>query len=127
MRLVFNDTEPSIANRLAQVTSDDIWKQIVGEDDNGNPKEMCPISYSQDELDRKEEDLAKWLHDGERKMGVMDDVGMPIGMHGEVNWGEYHEVKARLEAAKKRFMDRESKTPEERRQWEEVWPFKDYE
>lgn len=127
IRLVFNDMEPSIAARFAQVTSDDMWKQLVGEDEDGEPRQSCPVSYSQRELKDIEQDLEKWLRDGERKASILDDVGMYIGIHGEIKWGEYHEVKGRLEAAKERFLDRESKTAKDRRQWEKVWPFQDHE
>ncbi|PYI05373.1 hypothetical protein BO78DRAFT_430530 [Aspergillus sclerotiicarbonarius CBS 121057] len=108
---------------LAEIATDDAWKQIVGEDSHGNPRVSCPLKYTSRELEKQRETYAKWERDVERKAQVLDEVGVYTGWTGAVSPGDYEEVVRRLRLAKERFLDRESRTPEERAGWEKVWPF----
>ncbi|KAE8150026.1 hypothetical protein BDV25DRAFT_129895 [Aspergillus avenaceus] len=122
---IFDDGEPHFQKLLADVASDDVWKQFVGEDSHGNPRVPCPLHYTEHDLAKQSEKYAKWERDVERKARVIDEVGVYTGWNGAVSPGDYDEVVRRLHHAKKRFLDRESRTPEERMLWENVWPFED--
>jgi hypothetical protein len=122
---IFDDGEPHVQKLLADISRDDAWKQLVGEDDHGNPTVPCPLNYTKSDLDKQSEEYAKWERDIERKARVIDEIGVYTGWNGAVSPGDYDEVVRRLEVAKERFLDRESTTPEERLLWSEAWPFED--
>lgn len=121
----FDDGELHVQRLLANPARNDIWKQIVGEDGQGNASVPCPLSYSEGELDGQNKEYAKWQKDIERKARVIDEIGVYTGWNGAVSPGDYDEVVRRLGIAKERFLDRESTTPQERLVWEQVWPFED--
>ncbi|PLB50315.1 hypothetical protein P170DRAFT_380891 [Aspergillus steynii IBT 23096] len=122
---IFDDGEPHVQKLLATVARDEVWRQVVGEDDHGNPSVPCPLNYTGRDLTRQGEEYAKWEKDLERKARVIDEVGVYTGWNGAVSPGDYDEVVRRLSLSKQRFLDRESRTPEERRLWEKAWPFED--
>jgi hypothetical protein len=122
---IFDDGEPHVQKLLADLTRDDVWKQLVGEDDHGNLRVPCPLDYTQHDLDKQDEEYAKWERDVERKARVLDEIGVYTGWNGAVSPGDYDEVVRRVELARKRFLDRESTTPEERVMWEKAWTFED--
>jgi hypothetical protein len=84
----------------------------------------CPLNYTQHDLDKQDE-YAKWERDVERKARVIDEIGVYTGWNGAVSPGDYDRVVRRVELARKRFLDRESTTPEERVMREKAWPFED--
>ncbi|OOF98897.1 hypothetical protein ASPCADRAFT_513042 [Aspergillus carbonarius ITEM 5010] len=122
---IFDDGEPHVQKLLAEISTDNIWKQIVGADEHGSPRVSCPLKYSQRELEMQRETYAKWVRDVERKAQVLEEVGLYTGWNGAVSPGDYEEVVRRLHLAKERFLDREASTAEERAEWEKVWPFGD--
>ncbi|RAK97435.1 phosphotransferase family protein, partial [Aspergillus ibericus CBS 121593] len=122
---IFDDGEPHVQNLLTEVTTDDVWKQIVGEDERGNPRVPCPLKYTDRELEMHRDAYAKWQRDVERKAQVLEEIGVYPGWTGAVSPGDYEEVVRRLRVAKERFLDREARTAEERVTWERVWPFED--
>lgn len=122
---IFDDGEPHVQKLLADLARDDIWKQIVGEDGHGNASVLCPLRYSEEDLNKQNYAYAKWERDVERKAQVLDEIGVYPGWNGAVSPGDYEEVVRRLGIAKERFLERESTTPHERLLWEEVWPFED--
>ncbi|RAH39785.1 uncharacterized protein BO95DRAFT_486701 [Aspergillus brunneoviolaceus CBS 621.78] len=81
--------------------------------------------YTERDLVRQAEEYARWEGDVERKARVIEELGVYPGWNGAVPPGDYDEMARRLEVAKKRFLDRGSRTPEERRVWEKAWPFED--
>ncbi|KAE8398832.1 kinase-like domain-containing protein [Aspergillus pseudonomiae] len=122
---IFDDGEPHVQKLLADVTRDDVWRQLVGEDNCGNSRVPCPLSYTEHDLVKQSEEYAKWERDVERKAQVINELGVYTGWNGAVSPDDYDEVVSRLKLAKKRFLDRESKTSEERVLWEKAWPFED--
>ncbi|KAB8255378.1 kinase-like domain-containing protein [Aspergillus pseudonomiae] len=122
---IFDDGEPHVQKLLADVTRDDVWRQLVGEDNRGNPRVPCPLSYTEHDLVKQSEEYAKWERDVERKAQVINELGVYTGWNGAVSPDDYDEVVRRLKLAKKRFLDRESKSAEERILWEKAWPFED--
>ncbi|KAF7628749.1 hypothetical protein AFLA_004095 [Aspergillus flavus NRRL3357] len=83
------------------------------------------MSYTERDLIKQGEEYAKWGRDVERKAQVIDELGMYTGWNGAVSPDDYDEVARRLNLAKKRFLDRESKTYAVRILWEKAWPFED--
>ncbi|GFG00836.1 hypothetical protein IFM61392_01536 [Aspergillus lentulus] len=122
---IFDDGEPHVQKLLADLTRDDVWKQLIGENNHGNPHVSCPLNYTQHDLDKQDEEYAKWERDVERKARVIDEIGVYTSSNGAVSPGDYDEVVRRVELARKRFLDRESTTPEERVMWKKAWPFED--
>ncbi|PWY83649.1 hypothetical protein BO94DRAFT_547313 [Aspergillus sclerotioniger CBS 115572] len=122
---IFDDGETHVQKLLSEVSTEDIWKQIVGKDEHGSPRVSCPLKYMKSELEMQRETYAKWMRDVERKARVLEEIGVYTGWNGAVSPGEYEEAVRRLCLAKERFLDREARTPEERVEWERVWPFED--
>ncbi|KKK16222.1 hypothetical protein ARAM_001796, partial [Aspergillus rambellii] len=120
---IFDDGEPHVQKLLANVARDNIWKQLVGEDNHGKPSVPCPLNYTERDLVKQSKEYAKWEKDIERKTRVIDELGVYTGWNGAVSPGDYEEVVRRLTLSKKRFLDRESRTPEELVLWEKAWPF----
>ena len=125
MGSIYDDGEPHVHKLLDDVTRDDVWKKLVGEGNHSNPSVPCPLSYTERDLIKQGEEYAKWGRDVERKAQVIDELGMYTGWNGAVSPGDYDEVARRLNLAKKRFLDRESKTYAVRILWEKAWPFED--
>ncbi|KAB8273109.1 kinase-like domain-containing protein [Aspergillus minisclerotigenes] len=121
---IYDDGEPHVQKLRADVTRDDVGKKLVGEDNHSNPSVPCPLSYTERDLIKQGEEYAKWERDVERKAQVIDELGMYTGWNGAVSPGDYDEVVRRLNLAKKRFLDRESKTSAERILWEEGMAFR---
>jgi hypothetical protein len=121
----FDDGEPYTQSLLAQLTELEIWTAVVRNNSQQALEVACPIAYSDQELVRQKEELAKWEKDIERKARVIQEVGAYTGWDGAVPPEDYDTYAKRLEQTKANFLDSESKTPEEREQWAAVWPFKD--
>jgi hypothetical protein len=115
----YDDGEPHVQSLLSELARSEIWEQVVGKDI------PCPLAYSQDQLSKQRDELAKWERDIERKGRVLEEVGAYTGWNGAVGPEEYDIMSERLEKVKERFVDAESTPPEEREQWEKAWPFKD--
>ncbi|RAH85894.1 hypothetical protein BO86DRAFT_329879 [Aspergillus japonicus CBS 114.51] len=122
---VFDDGEPHVQKLLANVATDEVWKQLVGVDGSGDPSVACPLKYTERGLVRQADEYARWERDVERKARVIEELGAYPGWNGAVPPDDYEEMAGRLEMAKKRFLDRESRTPAERSMWEKAWPFED--
>jgi hypothetical protein len=120
----FDDGEAFVQSLLAQLAEPDTWKKVIGANGQKDLEINCPLVYSADELSRQKDELAKWKNDIERKARVIEEVGAYTGWDGAVSPEEYSIVFERLEKARERFLDAESKTPEEREQWATAWPFK---
>lgn len=50
---VFDDGEPHIQRPLDDLTSEDAWKTVVGQDDDGSPRIPCLLRYSQSGFKRQ--------------------------------------------------------------------------
>ncbi|KAH7381697.1 hypothetical protein BKA66DRAFT_570821 [Pyrenochaeta sp. MPI-SDFR-AT-0127] len=118
---VFDDGEPYIQNLLSRLTEPEIWKKVVKDND----QVPCPLVYSDFEMSQQRDELARWERDVERKAQVIEEVGAYTGWDGAVLPEEYSTMSEKLKNARERFLDRESKTPEERKQWASAWPFTD--
>jgi hypothetical protein len=105
----FDDGEPCNQTLLAQLTDLEIWTMIAKNNSQEALEVPCPVTYSDQELTRQREDLAKWEKDIERKARVIQEVGAYTEWDGA--------VPPRITP----YMPRG--TPEEREQWASAWPF----
>lgn len=121
----YDDGEPYAQSLLVDITKEHAWKQLVGVDENDNPSVLCPLKYSEQDVAKFKTEYAKWEKDVERKMRVLEEIGVYTGWNGAVSPHDYNEVVRRLAVAKQNFLDRESANEEERAMWEKVWPFQD--
>jgi hypothetical protein len=121
----YDDGEPYVQSLLADITEEQVWKQVVGVDGNGNPNVLCPLRYSEQDIAKFKMEYAKWEKDVERKAQVLEEIGVYVGWNGAVSPHDYNEVVRRLAVAKRNFLARESANEQERAIWESVWPFQD--
>ncbi|KAF1956274.1 kinase-like protein [Byssothecium circinans] len=122
---IFDDGEAYIQSLLSQLAEPDVRKTVVKASGQEAVQVPCPLVYSDRELSKQKDELARWEKDIERKAQVIEEVGAYTGWDGAVSPEEYGMVSEELEKAKEKFLDAESNTPEEREQWANVWPFKD--
>ncbi|KAF1844393.1 kinase-like protein [Cucurbitaria berberidis CBS 394.84] len=122
---IFDDGEPYIQSLLTQLAQPDIWKTVLKSNGRDTINVPCPLVYSDDEISEQNDELARWEKDIERKARVFKEVGAYTGWDGAVPPEEYSVMSEKLEKAMERFLDTESRTPEERAQWANAWPFKD--
>jgi hypothetical protein len=122
---VFDDGEAYIRSLLSQLAEPVTWKTVIKNNVQEAAEVPCPLRYSDSELAKQQEELAKWELDIERKARVIKEVGAYTGWNGAVSPEEYSIMSEKLEKAKKSFLDVESKSPQEREQWASAWPFKD--
>ncbi|KAL5395434.1 hypothetical protein PMIN03_013022 [Paraphaeosphaeria minitans] len=122
---IFDDGEAYMQSLLSQLAEPAIWETVVKTNGQEAVEVPCPLVYSDHELSKQKDELARWERDIERKAQVIKEVGAYTGWDGVVSPEEYSMMSEKLEKAKERFLDAESHTPEEREQWANVWPFRD--
>lgn len=122
---IYDDGEPYMQSLLADITKEHVWKEVVGEDESGDPSVLCPLRYSEQDLAKQKREYAKWEKDVARKTRVLDEIGVYYGWNGAVSPRDYDELTRRLAAAKQKFLVRESRNKQERALWEKIWPFQD--
>jgi len=62
--------------------------------------------------------------EGVELMGeLLTEIGAYQGWDGWVNHNDYHVYQQRLARCRENFLDRYARTEEERRQWDQAWPF----
>ncbi|KAJ5932236.1 kinase-like domain-containing protein [Penicillium verrucosum] len=121
----YGDGEPYIQSLLADISQEDVWKQVVGVNTAGDPIVPCPLHYSKEDISNQQMDYEKWQKDIERKARVIDELGVYPGWNGAVPPDQYDEMFRRLITSKQNFLLRESANDEEMALWEKLWPFQD--
>jgi hypothetical protein len=124
IRSTYDDGEPYVQSLLTDIIEDHAWAELVGEDENGNASVLCPLRYSEQDMENVKTEYAKWEKDVERKTRVLEEIGVYVGWNGAVS-KDYDEVVRKLAVAKQNFLARESANSQERAMWESVWPFQD--
>ncbi|KAL9094147.1 MAG: hypothetical protein Q9165_003562 [Trypethelium subeluteriae] len=118
---IFDDGETYVQSLLSELATTDIWNKVVRSD------VPCPLAYSEDQLSKQKDELAKWERDIELKAGVIAEVGAYTGWDGAVSPEDFDTLYQRLEEAKKNFLKQEMESGlgslNEREQWEKAWPF----
>lgn len=122
---IFDDGEAYVQDLLSELTKPETWKTVMKSVRKTAAEIPCPLAYSDQERLRHETELLKWERGVEMKAQIIEEIGAYTGWDGAVSPNDYSTMYGRLEEAKRRFLDAESKTPEEREQWTRAWPFKD--
>ncbi|KAF2130889.1 kinase-like protein [Dothidotthia symphoricarpi CBS 119687] len=122
---VFGDGEAYVQSMLTRLAEPEVWEKVVKINGQDPTRVPCPLVYSDYELSKQRDDLAKWEKDVERKARVMKEVGTYTGWDGAVLPKEYDMMSEKMEKARKRFLHVESRTSDERELWTNAWPFKD--
>ena len=116
---IFSDGEPMLQGMLIQLR--DEWATRV------KPPTPCPLSFGPEERAEQKRLAESWSKSVELMAEVLTEIGVYQGWDGWVNHSNYDMYKERLAESRKRFLDRQAKNEDERRQWEQVWPFQDSE
>lgn len=115
---ISDDGEAHLQSLLAQLVEPETWGKVVGQN------VACPLSYLEDELALQREDLEMLERNVERRVRVVEELGVYKGWDGAVKPGEYEDMAKRLEGARERFLDDEGMMACERGV-SEGWPLKD--
>ncbi|KAF2995262.1 hypothetical protein E8E13_003844 [Curvularia kusanoi] len=116
---IFGDGEPVLKGTLIRLQ--DEWRMRM---ESSTP---CPLSFSAQERTEQERLQASWGEGVQLMADLLEEIGVYQGWDGWVNHNNYTMYKERLAEFHERFLDQHAKTEEERRQWEQAWPFKDSE
>lgn len=116
---VFDDGEAYLQSLLARCTDAETWAKI------SKSQHGCPLSYSDAEMTKQAEAMAKWERDVELKAHIIREVGAYTGWDGAVSPEEFESVSKLLAKIRTGFILLNSKTQEEQRQWAAMWPFGD--
>lgn len=121
----FDDGEAYVQNLLSQLAIQETWETVIKSNGHEPASIPCPLAYEDEDVKKQKDALRRWERDVERKARVISEVGAYTGWDGAVPPEDYDAISRKLKEAKERFLDAESKTLEEREQWEKVWPFQD--
>jgi hypothetical protein len=116
---IFSDGEPMLQGMLIQLQ--DEWATRV------KPPTPCPLAFSPEERAEQQRLAESWSKSVELMAEILTEIGVYQGWNGWVNHSNHDMYKERLAECRKRFLERHAKNVNERRQWEQVWPFQDSE
>ncbi|KAK2777918.1 Phosphotransferase enzyme [Onygenales sp. PD_12] len=118
---LFSDGEPYVQGLLISVPHN--WGKLVQGTIHENSS--CPLNYSYDSQEEQQVELEKWTQSVELMDEFLREVGAYGGWDGWVCHADYDAMKSKLHDVRRRFLDRESRSSEEREQWMRVFPFQD--
>ena len=122
--LVLMDYEPPLNSLLRDVEKE--WAHIVGSEGDGNsPSIPFPLQFSDEEIQLQEQDGELWAQGVELMEAFIGDTGCFKHWDGRVSDEDYEKSRRELDEGVKRFLDREARNDEERRQWLKALPFVD--
>ena len=130
---IFDDGEAYVRSLLVRLAEQETWGKVVrtaqtiqgpSSDEALFVPPSCPLAYSADQIDQVQNELALWERDVQRKAGVIEELGAYTGWDGAMVPGQYDDMVVALERARLRFLEGESKSPEEREAWAAAWPFR---
>ncbi|KAJ5958882.1 phosphotransferase enzyme family protein [Penicillium vulpinum] len=122
--LVLMDYEPLLNSLLRDVEKE--WAHIVGVGGDGSsPRTPFPLQLSEKEIRQQEEDGELWAQGVELMNAFVANTGCFKHWDGRVSNGDYDQSKKELDKGVRRFLDREARNDEERREWLKALPFMD--
>lgn len=122
--LVLMDYEPLLNDLLRDVGKE--WEHIIGAGgDDSSPGMPFPLQFSDYEIRQQEQDGELWAQGVELMTAFVDDTGCFKHWDGRVSSVDYEKSRRELDEGVKRFLDREARNEEERREWLEALPFVD--
>lgn len=113
--LVLMDYEPLLNSLLIDVEKE--WAHIASV--------PFPLQLSDEEIKQQEHDGELWAQGVELMNAFVDDTGCFKHWDGRVSDVDYERSRRELDAGVRRFLDREARNDEERREWLEALPFVD--
>ncbi|KKZ65946.1 hypothetical protein EMCG_08289 [[Emmonsia] crescens] len=118
---LFSDGEPYVQSLLVAVQ--DNWEKVVQGTSHGHLP--CPLSYSSDTRETQKVEAEKWARSVELMEEFLRGIGAYGGWDGWVCHADYNAMKSKLHDAREQFLDGESRSAEERKQWMRAFPFQD--
>lgn len=115
--LTLMDYEPLLNSLLRDLEKD--WERIVG---GSSP---FPVQLSEQEVQQQERDGELWAQGVELMDAFVRDTGCFKHWDGRVSDGDYEQSRRELDEGVMRFLDREARNEEERREWLKVLSFVD--
>lgn len=118
------DYEPLFNCLLIDVEKE--WTHIVGVgEDSSSPNMPFPLQFSDEETQQQEQDGELWAQGVELMEAFVSDTGVFKHWDGRVSDLDYEKCRRELDEGVKRFLDREARDDEERREWLKALPFMD--
>ncbi|KAE8138954.1 kinase-like domain-containing protein [Aspergillus pseudotamarii] len=121
--LTIMDYEPCLNNLLRDIQKE--WPSIVGPESDGASSIPCPLQFSPDEVQEQERDEELWAQGVRLMEEFTSDTGCFKHWDGRVNEQDYELSRKQLDDGVERFLQREARSEEERREWLEALPFVD--
>lgn len=122
--LVLMDYEPLLNSLLRDVEKE--WTHIVGVGEDGSsPRTPFPLQFSNEEIQQQEQDGELWAQGVELMDAFIGDTGSFKHWDGRVSDIDYERSRKELDDGVRRFLDREARNDEERREWLKALPFVD--
>ncbi|PYI02398.1 phosphotransferase enzyme family protein [Aspergillus sclerotiicarbonarius CBS 121057] len=122
--LVLMDYEPLLNNLLRDVEKE--WAHIAAVGGDGiSPGRPFPLHFSDEEIQQQERDGELWAQGVELMDTFVGDTGCFKHWDGRVSNADYERSRRELDEGVKRFLDREARNDEERREWLKALPFVD--
>lgn len=121
--LVLMDYEPLLSSLLRDVKKE--WASIVAVKGDGSPVIPFPLQFSNEEIGQQEEDGELWAQGVELMNAFVDDTGCFKHWDGRVSDVDSEQSRKQLDEGVQRFLDREARNMEERREWLKALPFVD--
>lgn len=113
--LVIMDYEPLLNSLLRDVEE---WEQIVGVTGDGDSLKIpWPVQLSDEEIQQQERDGELWARGVELMNEFVADTGCFEHWDGRVSDVDYEQSRRQLDEGVKRFLDRQARNDEERREW----------
>ncbi|RWQ91924.1 phosphotransferase enzyme family protein [Paecilomyces variotii] len=122
--LVLMDYEPLLNDLLRDVEKE--WAHIIGAGgDSSSPGIPFPLQFSDYEIRQQEQDGELWAQGVELMNAFVDDTGCFKHWDGRVSSADYEKSRRELDEGVRRFLEREARNEEERREWLKALPFVD--
>ncbi|EAW09982.1 phosphotransferase enzyme family protein [Aspergillus clavatus NRRL 1] len=122
--LVLMDYEPLLNDLLRDVEKE--WAHIIGaRGDGSSPGMPFPLQFSDDEIQQQEQDGELWAQGVELMNAFVEDTGCFKHWDGRVSSVDYEKSRRKLDEGVRRFLEREARNEEERREWLKALPFVD--
>ncbi|PKY00206.1 hypothetical protein P168DRAFT_313430 [Aspergillus campestris IBT 28561] len=118
------DYEPLLHSLLRDVGEE--WAHIVGVGGGGSsPRMPFPLQFSDEEIRQQDHDAELWAQGVELMNAFVEDTGCYKHWGGRVSNVDYDKSKRELDEGARRFLDREARSDEERKEWLKALPFVD--
>ncbi|KAE8327124.1 kinase-like domain-containing protein [Aspergillus sergii] len=119
--LTIMDYEPCLNSLLSDIQKE--WPSIVGQGLDGASSIPCPLQFSADEVQEQERDEELWAQGVRLMEDFTSDTGCFKHWDGRVNEQDYELSRKQLDEGVERFLQREARSEQERKEWLDALPF----